>query len=71
MITRRELIAGAAAALAVLGKYYSVFLVGGFAFAAIVHPGRRIYFGSLAPWISTAAGLVVLAPHLHWLVTAV
>jgi hypothetical protein len=62
--------AGATAALAVLGKYYSVFLIGGFAFAAIVHPWRRIYFGSLALWISTAAGLVVLAPHLHWLVTA-
>ncbi len=62
-------IAGLATALAVLGKYYSVFLIGGFAFAAIIHPWRRIYFASLAPWISTAAGLLVLAPHLHWLVT--
>lgn len=61
--------AGATAALALLSKYYSVFLVGGFAFAAIVHPQRRAYFSSLAPWVSAAAGLTVLAPHLYWLAT--
>ena len=61
--------AGATTALAVLGKYYSVFLVGGFVIAAIAHPQRRAYFGSFAPWVSTAAGLVVLAPHLYWLAT--
>jgi 4-amino-4-deoxy-L-arabinose transferase-like glycosyltransferase len=61
--------AGATAALALLGKYYSVFLVGGFVLAAILHPQRRAYFSSLAPWIATAAGLAVLAPHLYWLVT--
>lgn len=61
--------AGAAAALAMLGKYYSVFLLAGFAFAAIVHPQRRVYFGSRAPWVSMAAGFVALAPHLYWLAT--
>jgi hypothetical protein len=61
--------AGATAALAMMGKYYSVFLIGGFVLAAIVHPQRRLYFGSLAPWVSTIAGLVVLAPHLVWLAT--
>src|SRR3954453_4305343 len=61
--------AGAAAALAMLGKYYSVFLLASFAFAAIAHPQRRVYFGSRAPWVSTAAGLVALAPHLYWLPT--
>jgi 4-amino-4-deoxy-L-arabinose transferase-like glycosyltransferase len=61
--------AGATSALAVLGKYYSVFLVGSFVFAAIVHPQRRKYLGSMAPWVSTLAGLTVLAPHLHWLAT--
>jgi hypothetical protein len=59
--------AGATAALAMLGKYYSVFLIGSFLFAAICHPQRRAYFSSSAPWISIAAGLVVLGPHLHWL----
>jgi 4-amino-4-deoxy-L-arabinose transferase-like glycosyltransferase len=62
--------AGATAALAMMGKYYSAFLVGGFVLAAIVHPQqRRLYFSSLAPWVSTIAGLVVLAPHLYWLAT--
>jgi hypothetical protein len=50
-----------------LGKYYSVFLIGGFVFAAICHPQRRAYFGSLAPWISTVVGFAALGPHLHWL----
>jgi 4-amino-4-deoxy-L-arabinose transferase-like glycosyltransferase len=59
--------AGATAALAMLGKYYSVFLIGGFVFAAICHPQRRAYFGSLAPWISTVVGFAALGPHLHWL----
>jgi 4-amino-4-deoxy-L-arabinose transferase-like glycosyltransferase len=61
--------AGATAALAMLGKYYSMFLIGSFVFAAIAHPQRRAYFSSLAPWVSTVAGLLVLAPHLHWLAT--
>jgi len=61
--------AGAAAALVMLGKYYSVFLLAGFAFAAIAHQQRRVYFGSRAPWISMAAGLVALAPHIYWLAT--
>src|SRR5229473_2756882 len=59
--------AGATAALAMLGKYYSAFLIVSFLFAAICHPLRRAYFGSLAPWVSTVAGLVALVPHLHWL----
>jgi len=61
--------AGALAALAMLGKYYSVFLIGGFVLAAVFHPQRRIYFRSWAPWVSALAGMVVLAPHLHWLAT--
>ncbi|MEW6642484.1 MAG: glycosyltransferase family 39 protein [Pseudomonadota bacterium] len=64
---RWAVIAGACAALAMLGKYYSVFLIGGFVMAAVLHPQRRAYFASWAPWLSTLAGLVVLAPHLYWL----
>jgi 4-amino-4-deoxy-L-arabinose transferase-like glycosyltransferase len=66
---RWALAAGGAAALAMLGKYYSVFLLLGFGVAAILHPARRAYFGSLAPWLSIAAGLLALTPHLHWLAT--
>jgi hypothetical protein len=61
--------AGAAAALTMLGKYYSVFLLASFALAAICHPQRRAYFGSFAPWVSIGVGLVALGPHLYWLVT--
>ena len=56
--------AGATAALAMLGKYYSVFLIVSFLFAAICHPQRRAYFGSVAPWVSTLTGMVALAPHM-------
>jgi hypothetical protein len=61
--------AGLTAALAMLGKYYSVFLIGSFLFAAICHPLRSRYFGSFAPWVSTLVGLAALGPHLHWLAT--
>jgi 4-amino-4-deoxy-L-arabinose transferase-like glycosyltransferase len=64
---RWALAAGAAGALAMLGKYYSVFLIVGFAFAALCHPQRRVYWTSWAPWVSIAAGLSALVPHLHWL----
>jgi 4-amino-4-deoxy-L-arabinose transferase-like glycosyltransferase len=61
--------AGAACALAMLGKYYSIFLVASFVFAAVLHPDRRRYLLSASPWISTLAGMLVLGPHLHWLAT--
>ncbi|WP_249225376.1 glycosyltransferase family 39 protein [Tardiphaga alba] len=60
--------AGAVTALTMLGKYYSVFLIAGFALAAFAHPQRATYFKSWAPWVSTISGLVVLGPHLYWLV---
>jgi 4-amino-4-deoxy-L-arabinose transferase-like glycosyltransferase len=61
--------AGATAALAMLGKYYSVFLIGSLAVAAICHPQRRVYFGTWAPWISIATGFAALVPHMYWLAT--
>lgn len=61
--------AGVMCALAMLGKYYSVFLIAGFGFAAIVHPQRMSYLRSSAPWISMLAGFVALAPHIYWLAT--
>src|SRR5450631_819182 len=59
--------AGATAALAMLGKYYSVFLIGSFVFAAICHPQRRAYFTSWAPWASLVTLFTALLPHLNWL----
>jgi Dolichyl-phosphate-mannose-protein mannosyltransferase len=65
---RWAIAAGAGAALAMVGKYYSVFLVGSFVVAALCHPQRRAYFVSWAPWISAAVMFIALVPHLHWLV---
>jgi 4-amino-4-deoxy-L-arabinose transferase-like glycosyltransferase len=61
--------AGCATALAMVGKYYSIFLVASFAFAALAHPARRAYFTSASPWISVVAGLATLSPHIDWLAT--
>jgi hypothetical protein len=58
--------AGAAAALAMLGNYYSVFLIAGFAAAVLTHPGCRTYLRSWSPWLSAAVGGIVLAPHVQW-----
>ena len=58
---------GCTTALAMVGKYYSVFLVASFAFAALAHPARRAYFTSASPWISVVTGLAVLSPHIYWL----
>jgi 4-amino-4-deoxy-L-arabinose transferase-like glycosyltransferase len=59
--------AGAAAALAMLGKYFSIYLIAAFPIAVLLHRERMRYLLSPAPWISVAAGLLVLAPHLWWL----
>lgn len=64
-----SLAAGVLCAAAMLGKYYSIFLIVSFGFAALMHPRRRLYLCSPAPWISAGAGLLVLAPHLYWLAT--
>jgi hypothetical protein len=61
-------LAGAAAGGAMLGKYWSVFLLLGLGIAALIDKRRAAYFRSPAPWITIAVGLVVMAPHLYWLV---
>jgi 4-amino-4-deoxy-L-arabinose transferase-like glycosyltransferase len=60
-------LAGAGAAAAMLGKYWSVCLIAGLGLAAIADRRRGIYFRSPAPWVSVAVGLALLAPHLIWL----
>jgi 4-amino-4-deoxy-L-arabinose transferase-like glycosyltransferase len=70
--TRRvgwSVLAGATAALAMLGKYYSIYLIAAFVIAALSHRQCWNYLRSPAPWISISTGLVVLAPHLYWLAT--
>ncbi|MGX4770978.1 glycosyltransferase family 39 protein [Bradyrhizobium guangdongense] len=60
---------GCTTALAMVGKYYSIFLVSSFAFAVLAHPARRAYFASASPWISVVTGLATLSPHIYWLAT--
>ena len=62
-------LAGVAAAAAMLGKYWSIVLLGGLAIAALGDARRSAYFRSPAPWITVAAGSLVLAPHVAWLLT--
>lgn len=60
-------LAGLAAAVAMLTKYWSVFLLAGLAIAALIDARRMRYFRSLAPWVTAAAGFALMAPHLYWL----
>ena len=60
-------LAGLGAALCMLGKYWSIFLLAGLAIAALIDRRRAAYFRSPAPWITVAVGLAALAPHLIWL----
>ena len=61
-------LAGAAAAAAMLGKYWSFFLLAGLGIAALADPRRAQYFRSAAPWITVAVGAILFAPHVAWLV---
>jgi hypothetical protein len=60
-------LAGFAAAAAMLGKYWSIMLLLGLGIAALADPRRGLYLRSAAPWLTIAAGLAGLAPHLAWL----
>ncbi|HVT54571.1 MAG TPA: glycosyltransferase family 39 protein [Xanthobacteraceae bacterium] len=62
-------LAGIAAAAAMMGKYWSIFLLAGLGIAALASPHRRDYFRSFSPWITMAAGALALAPHLYWVAT--
>ncbi|MGE0750052.1 MAG: glycosyltransferase family 39 protein [Variibacter sp.] len=68
--TRRPLyaaLAGLTAAAAMLGKYWSIFLLTGLAITALLDRRRGLYFKSSAPWITTGVGAIVMAPHIVWL----
>jgi 4-amino-4-deoxy-L-arabinose transferase-like glycosyltransferase len=60
-------LAGAAAAGAMLTKYWSVVLLASLAIGAISDERRRLYFCSAAPYVTVGVGLVALSPHIVWL----
>jgi dolichyl-phosphate-mannose-protein mannosyltransferase len=64
---RWSVFAGIAAGVALYGGYQSVFLFAGFAAAMPIAPERGAYLRSRSPWITAAAAILVLVPHLYWL----
>ena len=66
---RWALFAGLAAGAAMLGKYWSIFLLAGLGLAALSDPRRAAYFRSGAPWLTIAAGALMLAPHVYFIAT--
>jgi len=60
--------AGLAAAAAMLGKYWSVFLLAGLGVAALADPRRGAYFRSAAPYVMVVVGALALGPHVAWIV---
>jgi len=64
--TPDALLAGACAALAFLGKYWSVYLFAGMALAAFVGPATARFWRSPAPYVMAAAAALVIAPHAYW-----
>lgn len=70
--TRRlgwALLAGVGAAAAMLGKYWSIFLLAGLAIAAVTDSRRGAYLRSPAPWLTLAVAALLFAPHLAWVLT--
>jgi hypothetical protein len=62
------ILAGLAAGMAMLGKYWSGVLIIALIFAALSYPECKKYFASSAPWVTAVIGTLVLWPHLAWLV---
>lgn len=65
---RSALAPGALAGAAVLGKYFSVVLLVALLVASLVRPAWRARLFSWQSLVVAGAGVVVLLPHLYWLV---
>jgi len=59
---------GLAAAAATLTIYSAAFGLIGIALAAVLHPGRRLFFTSPAPYVAVVVYLLALSPHILWLI---
>jgi hypothetical protein len=60
-------LAGAFASMTMLGKYWAVFLFAGMAAAVFVGPGVRRFWRSPAPYVMALGAIIVIAPHVLWL----
>jgi 4-amino-4-deoxy-L-arabinose transferase-like glycosyltransferase len=57
---------GALGGCALLSKYYSILLLASCLAAALLHPDRRPYFRSAAPYCAIATCAIIFAPHAMW-----
>jgi hypothetical protein len=64
---RAALALGAAAGIAMLGKYFSVALLGGLALAGMARPAWRERLLQPQALLAVMGGVIVLWPHMHWL----
>ncbi len=64
-----SVLAGAFASLAMLGKYWAVYLFAGMAAAALTGADMRRFWRSPAPYLMAASAALVIAPHLYWYVS--
>jgi hypothetical protein len=58
---------GLMAAADMLSKYYAILLLIACLAAVLVHPRRKAYFTSAAPYLSVVVGAAAVAPHVWWL----
>jgi len=61
-------LAGVGAAACLYAKYWSIFLLFGLGIAGLLHPQRATYFRSLAPWVTSIVCVLLLIPHIDWLI---
>jgi 4-amino-4-deoxy-L-arabinose transferase-like glycosyltransferase len=61
-------LAGVGAAACLYAKYWSFFLLFGLGLAALMHAERGSYFRSWAPWVTGIVCVVILIPHIDWLI---
>jgi dolichyl-phosphate-mannose-protein mannosyltransferase len=61
-------LAGAAAAAAILTKYWSIFLLFSIVVATLCDRRRGAYLRSAAPWVTVLIGAMLIVPHVLWLI---
>src|SRR6185437_7662757 len=61
---------GVLLAAAMLSKYYAITLALTCLAASMVHPARRAYYRSASPYISVCICVLLVLPHVFWLVTS-
>jgi 4-amino-4-deoxy-L-arabinose transferase-like glycosyltransferase len=62
-------LAGAFAAFAFLGKYWSIYLIAGMVIASVIGSGTRRFWRCPAPYVMAATAAIVVAPHIFWFLT--